>query len=423
MSESSAPSSQPCSSTSSESAAPVPPTAARPSVPTEIRVLLAASFVIALGFGIIAPVLPRYATSFGVGVAGASLIVSAFAFCRLVFAPGGGALISRFGERPVYITGLLIVALSTAATGFANSYEQLLIFRGLGGIGSTMFTVSAMGLIVRLSPPTIRGRISGYYATSFLLGNILGPVLGGVLAPYGMRVPFFVYAAALVVAALVVFRYLSGANLRPEPGSTPLPVMTLAQAWENRAYRAGVASGFAGGWVNIGVRMSILPLFAAATPGLGDVAAATSLTLFAVGNALALQAGGRLVDTRGRKGILMIGLVVTGFATIALGVSAHLVPFLVLSALAGMGAGLTNPAQQAAVADVVGSDRNGGKVLAYFQMAMDIGAISGPIIAGLVADHLGYGWAFALSGAVCLGAVIAWSPAPDTLPGRSRSRA
>src|SRR5690625_7934055 len=93
-----------------------------------------------------------------VGVAAASVIVSAFAFFRLVFAPAGGALVSRLGERPVYLTGLVIVALSSLATAFAQSYWQLLLFRGLGGVGSTMFTVSAMALLVRQAPPANRGR-------------------------------------------------------------------------------------------------------------------------------------------------------------------------------------------------------------------------------------------------------------------------
>lgn len=395
-------------------------TSARPPVPAEIRVLIAAAFVIALGFGIVAPVLPQYARSFGVGVTAASIIVSAFAFARLVFAPGGGALIAKFGERPVYIAGLLIVAVSTAATGFAQTYPQLLIFRGLGGIGSTMFTVSAMGLIVRLSPPTIRGRVSGYYATAFLTGNILGPALGGALAPFGYRVPFFIYAVALVIASGVVALFLSGASLRPEPGAVPLPVMTFREALRDSAYRAALVSGFANGWTNFGVRNALLPMFAAAVPTLGDWTAGVALTVFAAGNALALQAGGRLVDSRGRKRVLIVGLVVSSAATVVFGYVEDLVPFLVLSAVAGMGAGLLNPAQQAAVADVVGNGRNGGKVLAYFQMSQDVGTIVGPVLTGVVADAAGFGPAFAITGAVTVLAALAWLPARETIPGGRR---
>ena len=106
------------------------PPSVRPRIPGEIWVLIAAAFVIAVGFGLITPVLPTFAQGLGVGAFASSIVVSAFAFFRLVFAPAGGRLIARLGERPVYLAGLIIVALSTGATAFAQDYWQLLVFRG-----------------------------------------------------------------------------------------------------------------------------------------------------------------------------------------------------------------------------------------------------------------------------------------------------
>ncbi|BAS09510.1 major facilitator superfamily protein [Arthrobacter sp. Hiyo4] len=62
----------------------------RPTLPRDIKVMLAAAFLIALGFGLVAPVLPQFATTFDVGATAAAVIVSIFAFMRLVFAPAGG---------------------------------------------------------------------------------------------------------------------------------------------------------------------------------------------------------------------------------------------------------------------------------------------------------------------------------------------
>jgi predicted MFS family arabinose efflux permease len=93
----------------------------RPRLPRDVKVMLAAAFLIALGFGLVAPVLPQFATTFDVGATAAAVIVSIFALMRLVFAPAGGALIGRLGERPVYVSGLLIVAVSTAACAFAQN--------------------------------------------------------------------------------------------------------------------------------------------------------------------------------------------------------------------------------------------------------------------------------------------------------------
>ncbi|WP_338131734.1 MFS transporter [Rothia kristinae] len=154
----------------------------RTPVPQDLKVMIVAAFVIAVGYGLVAPVLPQFAASFGVGAAASGAVISAFALMRVAGAPAAGPLVTRLGERAVYLWGLGIVAGSSLATAFAPSYPLLLVLRGIGGVGSVMFTVSAMGLIARLSPPDIRGRVSGYYATAFLTGNIMGPVIGAAAA-------------------------------------------------------------------------------------------------------------------------------------------------------------------------------------------------------------------------------------------------
>lgn len=390
-------------------------------MPRELKVLIAAAFVIAVGFGLVAPVLPQFAQSFGVEATAAAVIVSAFAFTRLVFAPAGGKFVERLGERPVYVAGLLIVALSTAACAFAADYWQLLIFRGLGGIGSTMFTISAMGLIVRLAPSGMRGRVTGAYASAFLLGSIAGPFIGGLLAGFGLRVPFLVYAAALLIAAAVVFFQLRGTALGSRAQGGAQPVLTVKEALRDSAYRAALVSGFANGWASFGVRMALVPLFAAAVLGAGPEVAGISLAFFAGGTALALTFSGRLADSVGRKPLVLTGLAINGIAMACLGLTTDVVAFLTVSVIAGLGAGILNPAQQAAVADVIGNGRSGGKVLAAFQMSTDTGTIFGPILAGVLVDSLSYGWAFGLTGVSALAAFLMWIAARETLADAGRS--
>ena len=388
----------------------------RDRVPQQITVLIAAAFVIAVGYGIVAPVLPQFATTFGVGVSAAGAVVSAFALARLLFAPAGGRILARIGERPTYVVGVLVVAVSSAATAFAQSYWQLLVFRGLGGIGSVMFTISAMGLIVRLAPPRMRGRVSGYYASAFLLGGVLGPVIGGLLAGLGLQAPFLIYAAALLVAVAVVHFRLRDEVLGEGRAGAAQPVLTPREAWSVGAYRAAVASNFANGWTSYGIRVALVPLLAVAVLGAGPGVAGLALAVFAAGNALALTVTGRLTDRFGRRPLVLVGLVVNGVATTALGLSGDVVTFVVLSLVAGMGSGTMNPGQQAAVADVIGPGRSGGPVLARYQMSADAGQILGPVVAGALADAAGFGWAFGVSGALMLLAALAWLPVRDTLP-------
>ncbi|MGW5075478.1 MFS transporter [Rhodococcus sp. NPDC004095] len=377
-------------------------------LPSEIWVLVSASFVIALGFGIVAPALPQFAVSFGVGAFAATVVISSFAFMRLVFAPVSGSLVQRMGERPTYLTGLLIVAASTAAVAFASNYWQLLVFRGLGGIGSTMFTVSAFGLLIRIAPPHIRGRVSGLYATSFLFGSIGGPLVGAALVGFGLRVPFLIYALALLIAAAVVYFRLKGSALAAPEKATDAVTMSFREAVRQPVYRAALLSNFANGWAVFGVRVALVPLFVVQALHASDGYAGIALTVFAVGNALVQIQAGRLSDLHGRRPFVLAGLVVSGLCTAGLGFSPNLWVLFALSAIAGVGSGLMNPAQQAAVADVVGSKARGGPVLAAFQMASDVGSVVGPLVAGVLAEQLSYGTAFAVTGALTLPAIAAW---------------
>ncbi|MFC8304584.1 MFS transporter [Specibacter sp. NPDC057265] len=389
-------------------------------LPREIKVLVAAAFMIAIGFGIVAPVLPQFAQSFDVGVTAAAVVVSAFAFTRLIFAPLSGWLVERTGERITYIVGILIVAASSAACAFAQDYWQLLIFRGLGGIGSTMFSVAAMGLLIRLAPPQARGRVSSLYSGSFLLGNIAGPAVGGLLAGLGMQLPFLVYAGALVLVALLVATQLPAIALGKRKGrastqaAAPKVVLPLREALTLPAYRAVLSSGFANGWSAFGIRMALVPLFATAVLGAGPEVAGVSLAVFAIGTGAALTFSGKLADSWGRKPMIMAGLAVNGIAMGALGFTGNELWFFIVSAIAGLGSGLMGPAQQATVADVIGNGRSGGKVLATFQMSGDLGAIIGPIAAGVLVDAFSYGPAFLMATAVALLSFLFWLPAKDT---------
>lgn len=377
--------------------------------------LVAANFVIAAGFGLVAPALPTFARSFNVSVTAASVVVSAFAVARLVFAPMSGRLVSALGERRVYLTGITIVAVSTGACAFSANYWQLLIFRSAGGIGSTMFTVSAIALLIRLTPVPLRGRASGLWGTGFLTGSVTGPLLGGGLLTISLRAPFLVYAALLLVAVLIVWWFLRHSTLaaRVEESSSPFP---LREALRHRAYLAALGSSFANGWAVFGVRVSLVPLFVEEVLRRDGAFAGTALAVFAAGNVVMLMISGKLADSWGRKPMILIGLVVAGGGTIWVGFTDDVPTFLVATVVAGLGAGLLSPPMQATVADVLGTRGRGGPVLATFQMAADIGTVLGPIVAGLLADNLTYGMAFAVTGTLCLISAVTWFAAPETLP-------
>ena len=167
-----------------------------------------------------------------------------------------------------------------------------------------------------------------------------------------------------------------------------------------------------------GVRVALVPLLVVEALGQPEAWGGIALAVFAAGNATTLVLAGPLADRRGRRPPILVGLAVSGVATGVLGFVTSPPLFLAVSLVAGLGSGLVNPPMNAAVADVIGSRARGGTVLAGFQMAADLGAIVGPVLAGVLAERVGFAAAFAVTGAVALVAFGCWLARPRPCPGR-----
>ncbi|TFV49582.1 MFS transporter [Blastococcus sp. TF02A_35] len=372
-------------------------------LPREVRVLAVVAFVVALGFGIVAPAIPLFARDFGVGRTAVGLAVSAFAFFRFVSAFGGGTLVERFGERVVLATGLGLVAVTTGLAGLAGSFPLFLVLRSAGGVGSAMFTVAALSLLFRVAPPTHRGRAAATWQGGFILGGIAGPAAGGLLAELSPRLPFFLYAGFLIVAgavALVLLRAAPAGVEGPHPAGPDLgqgPVR-LAAALRNRAYVAALVANLGTGWFLFGVRNSMVPLYVTEELGRTVAWAGAGLLAGSLAQALGLLRSGRMVDQWGRRPSLVLGSALATVSVVALVFPPDLVVFLASMAVFGLAASLLSSAPAALVADI--SPARGGRLVAVFQMSADLGAVAGPLAAGWLADVASFQWAFAVTGVV-----------------------
>ena len=383
-------------------------------LPREVGVLTAVAFAVAVGFGVVAPAIPVFAREFGVGVTAAGAVISAFALMRLVSALAGGRLVDRLGERTVLATGIGIVAVSSLLAGLAQNYIQLLVLRGVGGIGSAMFTVSAYTLLLRVAGPQQRGRASGLFQSGFLIGGIAGPFIGGVLTSISIRAPFFVYAGTLAVAGLIGIVFLSHARLDDTPQTDDdVPERTgLAAALRNSAYRAALTTNFAVGWSLFGVRASLIPLFVIEGLRRDAIWIGIGFAISAIAQALTLLPAGRFVDTVGRRPAMIFGGALAAVSMLLLALDGSVVAYGVSMLLFGIASGFLGTAPAAVVGDVVTG--RGGTVVAAFQMASDLGAIIGPILAGWLVDGYSYSTAWLATAAVLAVATLASAFAPET---------
>jgi MFS family permease len=382
-----------------------------------VAILTAVAFTVALGFGIVAPAIPAFARQFGVSVAAAASVISVFALMRVVSALPAGRMVDRFGEPGVMAAGIAVVSVSSILAGFSQSFVELMVLRGSGGVGSAMFSISAQALLLGTVPSGQRGRASGLFSGGFLLGGISGPALGGLIAAWSLRAPFFIYGCLLVVPAIlsaVVLRRVPnrrGAARRPPAR----PLATLVRAVRSRTWRAAASANLADGFAALGVRGALVPLFVREILHRSAIWTGIGFLLFAALNGVALLPGGRVADTLGRRPVIMAGCAVSAVGMVMLALTAGPWAYLAAMAVAGFGSGLLDVAPAAMIGDII--DRDGGTLVASYQMAGDIGCVVGPVAGGFLVDSASYGAAFGLAAAVLGGAAILGCAAPETMPG------
>ena len=382
-------------------------------LPREVSILIAASFFVAVGFGIVLPAIPVFAKSFGVNNAAIGLMVSAFAITRFASGLISGTLVDKFGERAVFSSGVFMVALFTFLAGLSQSYEQLLFFRAAGGLGSSMFSVAAGSVIMRSVDDSNRGRAQSVYQGSFLLGGIAGPAIGGLLSVISLRAPFFVYSGMLLCSGTVAFFFLKGDKIdKVDKNSDTSDHTTVREALAMKPYRIALVLAFVVGWVFFGLRASILPIFVTEELNSTTAVVGYGLALSAVVQGVILLKAGRYSDEKGRRAASIIGAQVVLLGVILLTFSFHIWMFLLSMAVLGFGGAFLSTTPASIVGDVIKG--KGGKVIAIFQMAGDAGMMIGPIIIGAVSDFYSYRTAFGLSAAIFAIALVLVYQIPET---------
>lgn len=365
----------------------------------EFRRLLAMSITVALGFGMLIPVLPRYAKAFGVSLAVVGLVQLVFGLTRFSFGIVGGVFVDRFGERASAVTGLLIVALSSYAAGFAVNFPQLVFARGFGGAGSALFIAGLQNRIIRIIEPEAMGRAAVANRATFLIGIGLGPLLGGLVShSFGLAAPFHFYATGLLVAAVIGWFVMADEGEAVERVKRP-PLEALRAArplFSDLRYVIALAATFAAWWTISGPAQFIGPLFAAGELGLGDAQIGLAATMISVGEAMVLPFVGKTADRYGRKVVLLPALAASVVATVLMGRVSEAWAFFGLMSLMGASIASISVAAGALLADSI--PRHGsGAAVGLGQMAGDLGYLISPVATGSIAEHQGFPTAYAVA--------------------------
>lgn len=360
----------------------------------EIRAAMLGTFVIMLGYGILSPVLPNYAKSFGVGYDAVGLLIASFSFARLVADPFVGRYIDRYGERAMSTLGAVWVGVSSFAAALAPTFPLLVLFRALGGIGSALFFASLLSFLLRSIPSRRTGRVMSVYYASFNIGFIAGGPLGGLMAKwFGLASPLYIYAGACFLSAVLFWRTIHD----PERHESEVRRGGLRRLPWNRTFVTVLVVNGVYLWMIGAIFQTLVPLFGTSK----DV----GLTLEGVGLGLAiatatelavLYPAGQATDRQGRRAVLIPALAGLALITAAFGFVTTPVWFMIAMGILGVASGYAGVPPAPMLSDVTPEELKGSAV-AVFRFVGDLGFVIGPLVAGWSAQAFGFTTSFAIN--------------------------
>ncbi len=337
-----------------------------------------------LGVSIISPVLPQYALSFSIPVALVGWAISAFALARVVTDIPAGLLADRFGRKRIMILGLILIVLSATGAGLADTYAWLIFARIVGGIGSALYMTAGIAWVAQVTAGKDRGRYMSLYTGLVLAGTAFGPTIGGYTAArFGLNAPFFAWAA-LGVAGLIATIPLK------EPADSSqaaIRVEDVLSVLKNRPFMLVNCAVLALFFLRIGVRSTLVPLYASLNLGLSEERIGILLTVAAVATVACTFPAGWLSDRVGRKRPVMACLFLSGIAALLIPWQENVPGLMGVMAFYGLATGIQG-SMAAWPADVAPKGKLGTSMGIYRVMA-DIGMFLGPISVTYITDYTG----------------------------------
>ena len=372
-----------------------------PRISRPLLVIFLTIFVNLVGFGIIIPLLPFYARTFGASPITIGFLFASFSLAQLIASPLLGELSDRWGRRPVLILSLIGTAVSFAMLAVAQSLVMLFAARIVDGLSGGNIT-TARAYIADVTTEENRARAYGLLGAAFGLGFIVGPALGAALSYISYTAPIWAAAIITLVATVLAWLWLPETVHRAHAG-TGSPWRALRQLGDRPGLRRLLAIDFIY-WMSFAVYQTTFALFGARRFGFD---ATHTGYLFSAFGALGVivQGGlvGPVVRVLGNQRTLTIGLI---FTALGWGGSAltHDVPLFVALLVPGaIGIGLCNATLIALVSNVA-DRREQGRVQGAAGALESLGRTLGPIWGNALLQRIGEGAAYGTAAVLLLGA-------------------
>ena len=355
-------------------------------------------FVNLIGFGILIPLLPFYAQTFGASPVVIGLLFAIFSLCQLIAAPALGDLSDRQGRRPVLIFSLLGTVVSFVMLALAQTLTMLFLARIVDGLSGGNIS-TARAYVADVTEPKDRARAYGLIGAAFGLGFILGPALSGVLSRVSYTAPIWAAAALTLVATAMAWLWLPETVHRAQAG-TGNPFRYLPELLRRPLLRRVLVIDFVY-WFAFAIFQTTFALFAAIRFGFD--APKTGYFFAAFGVLGAVVQGGFIrpvVRRLGDRSTFMLGLSFAAVGLVAAALTHSVAMFAVTLVPLALGIGFGHPTVSSMVSRAGRGDEQ-GRVQGAASAVESLGGTLGPVWGNASLQHFGEGTPY-LSAAVFL---------------------
>ncbi|MGG1877397.1 MFS transporter [Paenibacillus cisolokensis] len=355
-----------------------------------ILLLMFNIFIGFVGVGLVIPIMPTYMNVLGISGTMVGFLVAVFSLTQFLVAPYAGSWSDRYGRKWIIVAGLFIFALSELLFGLATNALLLFIARMLGGVSVAFIMPAVMAYVVDITTEEDRGMGMGWINAAISTGFIIGPAIGGFLAEYGLRVPFFAAAGAAALSGLASMLIL------PESldKSTRLAAQNREEQKESQlvqlmgSYRTPYFTGLLIILIiSLGLSQfeTVLGLFVDHKYGYTPGQIAWLIAVGAiVGAVMQLTLFGRLIHWIGEKKLTVYCLLLMAIFMVTTIFSAQYWMMLVSVTIVFLAVDFVRPAISTYFSRIAGNEQ--GLVAGLNASYTSLGNIGGPILAGALFD-------------------------------------
>ncbi|MAH21620.1 MAG: hypothetical protein CMO12_02275 [Thaumarchaeota archaeon] len=337
-----------------------------------------------MGRTVIIPIIPPVAREFGASDVTIGGLVAGFGLSRVILDLPIGAIVQKARPKRMMLISILLILFSAIIGGTASNITTLFIARFIEGAGSSLFFITELSVIGRLTTPKHRGRTMSLVSSLIEIGFLLGPALGGVAATIGgIRAPFLVYS---IIAVIAIVGLQLNRGLPTEPEETGLEVTINLEIFKKLLTDKNMVivnlATFALFLGRTGVMFTAIPIFAYDNLAVSELLLGGILTIGAIPAFLLLIPSGYLSDRYGRKPMVMLALLSSAVTIALIPRAGSFEQFTFFIILYGATTGLIGPTP-AWFLDVTPTHLRGA-AMGMYRFFNDLGLATGPLMVGLL---------------------------------------